>query len=323
MKTRHLQMPSKILKHLATCLVIGGIIAHSAAMTDCQANGLKIAISFDDLPVAGTLPDGYNRDTIANSIITTLTAHHLSKVYGFVNGAHVEHFPNLISVLKSWRRAGFLLGNHGYDHLDFENTTLPDYITNVKNNEPLLQKLMGKENWHYWRFPYLNAGKPQLIHDRFADYLRGQNYVTAPISVSFDDWYYNDFFITCGKSGNQAGLRALQASYLQRAALWIADSQQASEKVYHRQIPLILLLHPNYFESTVLSQLLDLLKAEGAEFVSLPDAIADTSYPARSADSGQGILLQEKARQQLLNLPIEPPPLTSIESICRDNIGPK
>ena len=317
------QMHKKMLNRLATRLFFGVIVALSWAVADCQAGALKIAITFDDLPVAGTLPEGYDRDAIANSIIATLKARHLTRVYGFVNGAHVEHFPNLISVLKSWRRAGFLLGNHGFNHLDFENTTLPDYITNLKINEPLLQKLMVGENWHYWRFPYLRAGKPQSLHDQFADYLRSQHYVTAPISISFDDWYYNDYYITCGKSGNQAGLQALQANYLQRAALWVVDSQQLSEKIYHRQIPLILLLHPNYFESTVLPQLLDLLKTQGAEFVTLPDAVADASYRSRSDDSGEGILLLEKARQQLLNLQIEIPPLNSIGSICSDHIVSK
>ena len=309
----------KMLKLIAMRLVLGSIVALSWASADCQAGQLKIALTFDDLPVAGTLPEGIDRDAIINSIIATLKQRDLKRVYGFVNGAHVEYFPKLISVLKSWREAGFLLGNHGYDHLDFENTRLPDYIHNLKINEPLLQKLMVGEDWHYWRFPYLRAGKPQSVHDQFADYLTSQHYVTAPISMSFDDWYYNDYFIACGKSGNQAGLQALQASYLQRAALWVVDSQQLSEKIYHRQIPLILLLHPNYFESTVLPQLLELLKTLGAEFVTLPDAIADAAYRSRSDDNGEGILLLEKARQQLLNLQIEMPPLNSIESICTDH----
>ena len=312
-----------MLKRLATNLFLGGIVALSLAGADCQAGGLKIALTFDDLPVAGTLPEGFDRDAIANSIIATLKARHLVRVYGFVNGAHVEYFPNLISVLKSWRKAGFLLGNHGFNHLDFENTTLPEYINNLKMNEPLLKQLMQGQDWHYWRFPYLRAGKPQSVHDQFAAYLQSQHYVTAPISISFDDWYYNDYFITCGKSGNQAGTKALQASYLQRAAQWVADSQQLSQQIYHRQIPLVLLLHPNYFESTVLPQLLDMLKKQGAEFVTLPEAIADASYRSRAADSGEGILLLEKARQQHLNLQTEIPPLNSIVSICGDNIASK
>ena len=317
------QMYKNMLKRLATCLFLAGIVALSWSGADSQAGGLKIALTFDDLPVAGTLPEGYDRDAVANSIITTLKARHLVRVYGFVNGAHVEHFPNLISVLKNWRKAGFLLGNHGFNHLDFDNTTLPDYITNLEINEPILKELMLGEDWHYWRFPYLRAGKPQSVHDQFADYLQRQHYVTAPVSISFDDWYYNDYFITCEKSGNQAGTQALQASYLKRAALWVADSQQLSEQIYHRQIPLILMLHPNYFESTVLPQLLDVLEQQGAEFVTLPEAIADISYGLPSADNGEGILLVEKARQKLLNLRTEIPPLDSIKSICGDSMASK
>jgi peptidoglycan/xylan/chitin deacetylase (PgdA/CDA1 family) len=309
-----------MLKRLAMSMLLGVSVAFFCSAADCWAGGVKIALTFDDLPVAGTLPDGYDRETVANSIIATLRAHHVSGVYGFVNGAHVENFPNLISVLKSWRGAGFLLGNHGYSHLDFDNTTLPDYIENLNINEPLLKDLMGREDWHYWRFPYLRAGKPQSVHDQFADYLQSKHYVTAPVSISFDDWYYNDYFIACGKSGNQAGTQALQASYLQRAAVWLSNSRQLSDQIYHRQIPLILLLHPNYFESKALPQLLDQLEKQGAEFVSLPDAVADKAYRSRSADSGEGIFLLEEARLQLLNLPVPVPPLASIASICKDSV---
>src|SRR5471030_1918792 len=137
-----------MLKRVAISMFLFAIMAFTCNEADCHAGGLKIALTFDDLPVAGTLPEGYDRDAIANSIIATLKARHLSRIYGFVNGAHVEHFPKLISVLKSWRKAGFLLGNHGYNHLDFEHTALPDYINNLKTNEPLLKELMGREDWH-------------------------------------------------------------------------------------------------------------------------------------------------------------------------------
>lgn len=316
----HLQCTTKMLKRFVIKMVLAAIVAISCVGADCQAGRLKIALTFDDLPVAGTLPEGYDRDAIANSIIATLKAHHISRVYGFVNGAHVGHFPNLVSVLKSWRRAGFLLGNHGYDHLDFENTTLPDYIENLKVNEPLLKDLMQGEDWHFWRFPYLRAGKSQLVHDQFANFLESWHYVTAPVSLSFDDWYYNDYFITCEKSGNQTGTQALQANYLQRAALWVSDSQQLSQTIYNRQIPLVLLLHPNYFESTVLPQLLNQLEKRGVEFVSLPDALADVAYRSRSSDSGEGILLLEKARLRSLNLQMPVPPLKYIASICSGSV---
>ncbi|MEO6607314.1 MAG: polysaccharide deacetylase family protein [Aestuariivirga sp.] len=114
------------------------VFGHSFA----QASPFQVAITFDDLPVAGDMPSGIDRDMIAKSIIGTLKEHNVPSPYGFVNGAHVKNLPELISVLQSWWEAGFPLGNRGFNHLDFATTSLANFISNATANESLLRDIM-------------------------------------------------------------------------------------------------------------------------------------------------------------------------------------
>ena len=52
--------------------------------------GQKIAITFDDLPLNGSLPPGVTRAEIARSAIAILKKHHAPAVYGFINSKKLE-----------------------------------------------------------------------------------------------------------------------------------------------------------------------------------------------------------------------------------------
>src|SRR5262249_13449163 len=74
----------------------------------------EVALTFDDLPSHGPLPQGLSRTDIANSIIGALKAVQAPPIYGFVNAKRIAEDASSEQVLQLWRDAGFPLGSHTY-----------------------------------------------------------------------------------------------------------------------------------------------------------------------------------------------------------------
>ena len=96
----------------------------------------RVAITFDDLPVHAALPPGVTRAEIATRIVDTLRARRSPPVYGFINAKALADEPGSIAALRIWRDAGFLLGNHGYAHLDLALNTTSAIEEDIIANEP-------------------------------------------------------------------------------------------------------------------------------------------------------------------------------------------
>jgi len=60
--------------------------------------------------------------------------------------------------LQLWREAGQPLANHTYDHMSLNGNPLAAFEANVAKDEMTLQELMGKNDWHWFRYPYLDEG---------------------------------------------------------------------------------------------------------------------------------------------------------------------
>ena len=63
-------------------LLLAGVVLSLTSFIPASAQ--QVAITFDDLPTHGDLPEGQTRLDIANSILTTLRSQHMPLVYGFI-----------------------------------------------------------------------------------------------------------------------------------------------------------------------------------------------------------------------------------------------
>jgi peptidoglycan/xylan/chitin deacetylase (PgdA/CDA1 family) len=133
---------------------LAGLLALSAG----PAWGQEMAITFDDLPAHGAVPAGTTRLEIAQSILATLKRERMPPTYGFINGKRLEQDASSLGVLEAWRAAGQPLANHTWAHEDFNDETPQQFEADVSRDEPLLQRLMGDEDWHWFRYPFLHEG---------------------------------------------------------------------------------------------------------------------------------------------------------------------
>src|SRR5262249_38090874 len=78
--------------------------------------GPAIALTFDDLPVHGPLPQGVSRLDVVRSIAGSLRAAGVEEAYGFVNASAIAQDPSLMEALCEWCALGYPLGNHSWSH---------------------------------------------------------------------------------------------------------------------------------------------------------------------------------------------------------------
>src|ERR1017187_2635551 len=92
------------------------IPASSQAFTGTLDQHPVVALTFDDLPAAGSLPAGDKRSRIATTLTAELKANHLKGTYGFVNAVKLENDPDAQQALRIWVIAGMNIGNHTWSH---------------------------------------------------------------------------------------------------------------------------------------------------------------------------------------------------------------
>jgi peptidoglycan/xylan/chitin deacetylase (PgdA/CDA1 family) len=280
----------------------------------------EVALTFDDLPAHGALPNGITREDIANSIIKALQEAHSPPVYGFVNAKRLEEDPSTGQVLQLWRDAGFPLGNHTFTHMGLNANSLAAFEQDLVADEPTLQKYMGDQDWHWLRFPFLQEGDTVEKHRAIAAFLKAHGYKVAEVTLSFGDYAYNEPYVRCLAKNDQEGIEQLKQSYMSGAAESLAQGEKMSNLIYGRDIKHVMLLHIGAFETVMFPHLLDLLAQRGFKLITLQEAESDPAYasdPDLPSNWG-GIFLQQVMLAKHLPFSSESDDqLAKIDTLCR------
>jgi peptidoglycan/xylan/chitin deacetylase (PgdA/CDA1 family) len=280
----------------------------------------KVALTFDDLPVHAALPAGMTRSDVARSILAALAAHHAPPTYGFVNAKALASAPETEEVLRLWRAAGHPLGNHTYSHIDLTTSTPAAFEEDLRADEPVLRRLMEGADWHWLRFPYLHEGDTLEKRRAVRRYLADQGYRIAEVTLSFDDYAYNDPYARCLARGDAAAVEWMKQSYLERAARSLSDGPARARTLYGHDIPHVLLLHIGAFETVMLPRLLDLLDQRGYQLVTLPEAEGDPAYaadPDVAMATGATLLELVAASRGVPAAPASDDALARLGALCR------
>jgi peptidoglycan/xylan/chitin deacetylase (PgdA/CDA1 family) len=296
------------------CL-LSGVLIFSAGL----AWGQQMAVTFDDLPVHGAMPPGMTRLEIAQSILKTLQREKLPPVYGFINGGRGEDDPSSLSVLQAWRAAGQPLGNHTWAHLDIGKETADQFEAEVSKNQPLLESLMGKADWHWLRYPFLREGDTVEKRRAVRAWLFAHGYKIAEVSMDFEDYLWNEPYARCMAKHDDVSIAKLHDTYLAVADQYYGLSRQLSQLIYGRDVKYVLLMHVGAFDARMLPELLKLYRAKGLRFISLPDAMSDPAYqddPDIGEPSG-GTFLELMMQKKKIKFPPNTKPYKELEAMCR------
>lgn len=292
-------------------------LAFAAALLATPAAAQAVAITFDDLPAHSLLPPGETRVGVAARVIGALADARTPPVYGFVNGVQLEREPASEPVLRLWLAAGHPLGNHTWSHMRLQDVAA--FEDDVIRNEGLLNSLAGPRAGRWLRYPFLAEGADPDSRSEVRRFLAARGYKVASVTLSFDDYAWNEPYARCAARGDAAAIARLEASYLAAADASLTYSRDLSRQALGREIPFVLLMHIGAFDARMLPRLLDLYRRRGVTFVSLETAMADPFYrdDLASAASPAPATLEDAARARGLPLPAKPWDPGELVQVCR------
>jgi peptidoglycan-N-acetylglucosamine deacetylase len=241
------------------------------------------------------------------------------EAYGFVNGQRLEQQPADTNVLEAWRKAGYPLGNHSWSHMNLDQNTAEAFASDVRQNEPLLNKWMQHGDWHWFRFPFLREGDTAAKTAAVRTFLAQRGYKIAGVTMSFGDYQWNEPYARCKAKGDAAAIAQLEASYLAAAEESIRYDRGLAQALYGRDIPYVLLMHVGAFDAEMLPRLLTLYESRGFRFVTLKEAESDEFYRQATdpllppgPDSLTGAMAERN-----MTLPPHEIAMPQLETMCR------
>jgi peptidoglycan/xylan/chitin deacetylase (PgdA/CDA1 family) len=283
----------------------------------CSAQ--KLAITMDDLPLNGLLPPGVTRAETTRNVLTVLKKRRVPPVYGFINAKKLEGNPDAAEALKLWAAAE-PIGNHTYAHMDLEQNPPEAFEREIEENEPALELLDAKNNWHWFRYPFLHEGDTVEKRRAVRAYLKARGYRIAQVTLDWEDYMWNTAYARCVEKNDTKSIAWLRSSYLNTASEFLDLGREQAKLIYGHEINYVLLMHLGAFSSTILPEALDLLKKKGFTLVTLEEAETDPAYDG-DPDVGlhdAGTLLDQWMQvKQLKNPEHAEKPYKEVEAICQ------
>lgn len=256
---------------------------------------IRVAVTIDDLPTHGAIPSSIKRLDIATQMLKALKKHQVPEVYGFINAQKVQEDESSKEILKLWVENGYPLGNHTFSHASINDISIEQYKNEVLSNEKLLSSLGSKNDWKYFRYPYLREGNTFEKRNSIREFLKTNGYKIAQVTIDFEDWAMNAPYARCSDKKKNKEIELLRELFLKDALEQLIRAEKMSQSLFKRSIDHILLLHVGAITSDMMDMLLKKYKEAGVEFISLSEAVKDKAYeidPKVLGDSGSEFTYQ-------------------------------
>jgi peptidoglycan/xylan/chitin deacetylase (PgdA/CDA1 family) len=308
------------MKHLVQSIYRNAILLFllPSALAGVSA-AQKLAITLDDLPLNGLLPPGVTRAETTKNVLAIFKKRHLPPVYGFINAKKLEGNADAAEALKLWA-AQEPVGNHTYAHIDLEQNTPEAFEREIEEDEPALELLSQKDNWHWLRYPYLHEGDTVEKRRAVRAYLQAHGYRIAQVTLDWEDYMWNTAYARCVAKGDEKSIAWLRSSYLSTASEFLDLGRAQAKLIYGHEISYVLLLHLGAFSSTILPDALDLLKKKGFKLVTLEEAQSDPAYDSDpdAALHDAGTLLDQWMQVKQIKYPEHAEkPYKEVAAVCQ------
>jgi peptidoglycan/xylan/chitin deacetylase (PgdA/CDA1 family) len=306
--------------------LLAAVLCCVASASLAEQPHLRIALTFDDLPLNGSRPAGRSMAQITADTVAVLEAHHIPPSFGFISPNGRELDRDGARALRIWIDAGNPLGNHTYTHLSLSRNSVEDFEKQILRNEPILERLTprdAKSDWRWLRYPFLHEGDTLEKRRAVREFLRARGYRVAQTTIDWEDYLWNSAHARCVDKQDAAAIEWLRSSYLSEAERWIRAQRGFARRVWGRDISHVALLHLGSFSSTILPDLFKLLEREGFEIVTLEQAQSDPAYDSdpdiASPNGGTLTELMMEARKIAWPEGMADKPRKRLTTICSDS----
>ncbi|MDE2487100.1 MAG: polysaccharide deacetylase family protein, partial [Alphaproteobacteria bacterium] len=241
----------------------------------------EVALTFDDLPTLQLPDDQAYAELTTIRLVQGLRRHRIPAT-GFVIGDKLEGpeaKPNA-EVLRQWLAAGFVLGNHTWDHPSLDKEPLAAYIAGVAQTDDVLKPLLAPygQRPRWFRYPYLETGGKPGIETAFQAWLAKRGYRNAPVTIENSDWMFALPYDEAVLRHDAAAARRVKTEYLDYTEKAVAWYRLASWSLFGRPIAFVFLLHATRLNADCLDDLAAIFKANDLTPLSLSEALKDPAY---------------------------------------------
>lgn len=240
-----------------------------------SATGQKrIALSFDDVPRhAGGF---FTPDQRTAELIAALNRAGVAQAGFFVTTGNLQK-PDGVGGeerIRAYVAAGHVIANHSDTHQWLSRMGVKYYLEDLDRAESWLAGRPGYRAWY--RFPYLDEGNRDLDkRDAVRIALRDRGLQNAYVTVDNYDWYL-DALASRAKADqqpmNMESLRTLYVDTLVQAANFYDD---IAVRTLGRSPAHVLLLHETDLAALYVDDLVEGLRKEGWEIITIDEAYAD------------------------------------------------
>ena len=244
------------------------------------AQDRKVAMTFDDLPFAGTaLPA--EAATINQAILGALRKHHAPAIGFFIGETALKLSPSeRETIMRDWTKGAFDLGNHTYSHPNFSDLTLAAFEDDVTKGDNLITPALAaadrKPRW--LRFPYNHTGDTSEKHEGIDAFLKSRGEETATCTIDNTDYEFAEVYARALGKNDRTMEDRVKADYLAYTAKEIDYSGTLGATVFGREIPQVMLLHASRLNAAVIETILTMFEQKGYRFVTLAEAQSDRAY---------------------------------------------
>jgi peptidoglycan/xylan/chitin deacetylase (PgdA/CDA1 family) len=273
---------------------VAALVAATALMA-AQTPAHEVAVTFDDLPIAGVLQrdDQSSRD-LTTKLLRAIAEHHVPTI-GFVNEDKLlardgSPNPERVALLRRWLDGGLELGNHAYSHPDLHQMPLDAFEADVLKGERVIRPLMEARGLtlRFFRHPFLHTGRDLDTRDRFTRFLADHGYRVAPVTIDNDEYIFAGAYDRAAARGQPDVMRKVADAYVPYMESKVAYFEQNVQELFGRDIRQILLVHANMLNADRFGDLAAMFERRGYRFVTLDRALEDPAYGTADRFTGPG-----------------------------------
>ncbi|HTQ59360.1 MAG TPA: polysaccharide deacetylase family protein [Candidatus Solibacter sp.] len=247
--------------------------AKSAQLRATKAPPPQLAITMDDPKLK--LDTGLQWPDANSRILKALDSRNIRAAL-FVCGMRVDE-PEGSKLLSAWDRAGHIICNHSYSHLNYCGpTSYADFAVDFLKNEKIIAPYPNKKL--FFRYPFLKEGDTADKRDRFRALLKESGYRVGHVTIDTSDWYVNermaDRLAKRPKASIQPYCDYLIAHLLDRAAFYC----RLAIDVVGRDIRHTLLIHYNSLNALVLPDVMAAFETAGWQWIDASLAYQDEVF---------------------------------------------
>lgn len=306
MPDAHVRVPARAITQQA---MMGRLSAHPV-----------VALTFDDLPAAGSLPPGEDRVHILTALAAELKVNHLEGTYGFVLGSDLQDDEDAQEGLKAWLGAGMNIGSHTWSHPSLEETTAEAFERDIAKDEPVVRRYAQVRDWRWFRYPYLLEGETRDKRQAVLRFLAARHYRVAHVTLDFEDDAWNDAYARCMERQDEGAIQWLRQSYIENAEEYIRVGREEQLIAFGREIPNVMLLHATAFTTMMFPELMNLLRGQGFTFDGLANVEMDPVYRHLPEGGFKDVGMMTNRYIEARGLkypPMKPMPMEQLDGLCK------